>query len=143
MFSPTVSEIEFAPYILMAQMLQKLELAIGSFRENWSAERLHDLFDCHSLTSKLIFCRTKQKLSTKGGKQGGRGILTRPVQKLPYPLAASRCTWLSINHGRFKDASDGSTIFDLPAGYLECRAKNLGTNEFCHAGEDRMHSLGR
>lgn len=143
MFSPTVSEIEFDPYVLVAQMLQKLELAIGSFRENWGAERLHDLFDCHGLTGQLIFCRTEQKLSTKGGMHGDRGVLTRPVQKLPCPLAASRCTCLSINHGRFIDASDGGTIFDLPAGYLERCTKNLGTYEFCHAGEDRMHSVGR
>lgn len=68
MFSPTVLEIGFVPYILVAQMLQKLELAIGSFRENWGAERLHDLFDCHGLTGQLIFCRTGQKLSATGSK---------------------------------------------------------------------------
>lgn len=60
MFSPAVLEIGFDPYILVAQMLQKFELAIGSFREDWGAERLHDLFDCHGLTGQLVFCRTEQ-----------------------------------------------------------------------------------
>lgn len=65
MFSPTVLENGFDPYILVAQMLQKLELAIGSFREDWGAERLHDLFDCYSLTGQLVFCRTEPKLSAQ------------------------------------------------------------------------------
>lgn len=64
----TVIEFGFAPYILVAQMLQKLELAVGSFRENWGAERLHDLLDCDRLAGQLIFCRTEQKLSAKGSR---------------------------------------------------------------------------
>lgn len=64
----TVVEFGFAPYVFVAQMLQKLELAVGSFRENWGAERLHDLLDCHRLAGQLIFCRTEHKLSAKGSK---------------------------------------------------------------------------
>lgn len=100
-----VVEFGFAPYILVAQMLQKLELAIGSFRENWGAERLHDLFDCHRLAGQLIFCRTEQQLSAKGNEYKDGRDHTRPVQKPPCPLAASRCTCLSIKNGHKDDCS--------------------------------------
>lgn len=143
MFSPTVLEIKFDPYILVAQMFQKLELAIGSFRENWGAERLHDLFDCHGLTGQLIFCRTEQKLSTKGGKQVTEEFL-------PDQSKSSHAHWLQVGvpaylstMGALMMPAMAGTIFDLPAGYLKRCTKNLGTYEFCHAGEDRMHSVGK
>lgn len=90
-------------------MLQKLKLPVGSFRENRGAERLHDLFDCDRLAGQLIFCRTEQKLSAKGSKSDERGGLTRPVQKLPCPLAASRCTCLHIKNRHKEARSDGGT----------------------------------
>lgn len=42
--------------ILMFQVLEQLEFAVGSFRENGSAEGLHDLLDRDSLAGKLILC---------------------------------------------------------------------------------------
>jgi hypothetical protein len=38
----------------MSQVLEQLELAEGSFGENWSAEWLHDFFDGHGLAGDLI-----------------------------------------------------------------------------------------
>ena len=42
-------------YILMAEMLQQLELPVGAFGKDRSAEGLHDLLDCHGLASELVF----------------------------------------------------------------------------------------
>lgn len=38
-------------YILMAKMLQQLELSVGSLREDGGAKWLHDLLDRHRLAS--------------------------------------------------------------------------------------------
>lgn len=48
-------------YIFMLEMLQKLELAISSLRKHGGTEGLHDLLDGHSLSSELIFCRTRRR----------------------------------------------------------------------------------
>jgi hypothetical protein len=42
-------------YILVTEMLEKLQFSIGTLGKDWSAERLHDLLDCHRLPSKLVF----------------------------------------------------------------------------------------
>jgi hypothetical protein len=42
----------------MLQMLEQLELAEGSFGENWSAEWLHDFLDGYGLAGDLILGRT-------------------------------------------------------------------------------------
>lgn len=42
--------------ILVLEVLQELELAVGSLRQNWRAERLHNLLDSHGLPSKLVLC---------------------------------------------------------------------------------------
>lgn len=42
-------------YILVTEVLEKLQFSIGALGENRSAERLHDLLDSHSLPGKLVF----------------------------------------------------------------------------------------
>jgi len=46
-----------ADNIFMPQMLQELELSVGTFGQDGGAKRLHNLFNCHGLAGKLIFCR--------------------------------------------------------------------------------------
>lgn len=45
-------------HILMPQMLQKLQLAVGALGQDRCAERLHDLLDSDSLVGELILGRT-------------------------------------------------------------------------------------
>lgn len=40
--------------ILMFQVLEQLEFAVGSFREDGRAEGFHNLLDCDGLPGKLI-----------------------------------------------------------------------------------------
>jgi len=48
-------------YVLVLQVLQKLELSVGTLRQDRGAERLHDLFDCHGLASQLVFGGTTRE----------------------------------------------------------------------------------
>ena len=53
------SEKKFSnTHILMPQMLQELQLAVGAFGKDRCAERLHDLLDSNSLVCELVLCRT-------------------------------------------------------------------------------------
>lgn len=47
-------------YILVLEMLQQLQLSVGSLGQNRCAERLHDLFDCDIGTSEVVFGRATQ-----------------------------------------------------------------------------------
>lgn len=73
-------------YILMAKMLQQLELSVGALREDRSAKRLHDLLDRHRLTSQLIFGRTEPIRQRPGGRLDvvrGRDYQTSPNAPMP------------------------------------------------------------
>lgn len=54
---------EIFPHVLMPEMLQELKFSVGTFRENRSAKRLHDLLNRHGLTCKLILCGTSSIIS--------------------------------------------------------------------------------
>jgi len=41
-------------HVLVSEMLEQLQLSVGTLRENRCAEWLHDLFDCHRLASQLV-----------------------------------------------------------------------------------------
>lgn len=45
-------------YVLMAQMLEKLQLAVCALGQNGCAEGLHDLLDCDGRRGELILCGT-------------------------------------------------------------------------------------
>ena len=45
-------------YVLMAQMLEELQLAVCALGQNRCAERLHDLLDCDGRRGELILCGT-------------------------------------------------------------------------------------
>ena len=45
-------------YVLMAQMLEKLQLAVCALGQNGCAEGLHDLFDRDGRCGELVLCRT-------------------------------------------------------------------------------------
>lgn len=42
-------------YILVTEMLEKLQFSIGTLGKDWGAKRLHDLLNCHCLPGKLVF----------------------------------------------------------------------------------------
>lgn len=44
--------------VFMAEVLEQLELTIGSFRQDWGAKGFHDLLDSDRLVGELVFCRT-------------------------------------------------------------------------------------
>lgn len=48
--------MEGVPHILMSQMLEELQLTVGSLGQDRCAERLHNLFDGDGLPSKLVLC---------------------------------------------------------------------------------------
>ena len=47
-------------YILMAEMLEQLELPVCAFRKDGSAKGFHDLLDRHCLASELVFGRAME-----------------------------------------------------------------------------------
>ena len=49
-------------YVLMAQMLEKLQLAVCALGQNGCAEGLHDLLDRHRRASQLVFSRAMCKV---------------------------------------------------------------------------------
>jgi hypothetical protein len=54
------SEKKFSnTHILMPQVLEQLQLAVGTLGQDGCAERLHDLLDGNGLVCELILCRTK------------------------------------------------------------------------------------
>lgn len=46
------------PYVLVSQVLEQLQLAVGALRKDRSAEWLHDLLDRHGLAGELVLRRT-------------------------------------------------------------------------------------
>lgn len=50
-------------HILVSKMLQKLQFSVCPFRQDWSAERLHNLLDRNSLAGELIFGRAGLSIS--------------------------------------------------------------------------------
>lgn len=55
--SPPLKEKHSISYVLMSEVLQELQLSVGSLGQDGRAERLHNLLDGHGLAGKLIFGR--------------------------------------------------------------------------------------
>lgn len=53
-------------YILVLDVLEQLELAVGSFAEDWRAERFHDLLDSDRGTCELVLGRTGTNEENEG-----------------------------------------------------------------------------
>lgn len=45
---------EYDPYVLVSQVFEQLQLAVGALRQDRSAERLHDLLDRYGLAGELV-----------------------------------------------------------------------------------------
>lgn len=58
-------------HILVLQVLQQLQLSVGSFRQHGSTERLHDLLDRDILTGEVVFGRATNgiRVSSHGAQQ--------------------------------------------------------------------------
>lgn len=52
-------------YVLMAQVLEELQLAVCALGQNRCAEGLHDLLDCDGRRGELILCGTVCSVSLK------------------------------------------------------------------------------
>ena len=50
-------------YVLVAQMLEELQLAVCALRQHGCAEGLHDLLDCDGRRGELILCGTVYSVS--------------------------------------------------------------------------------
>jgi hypothetical protein len=55
--------VGFSPYVLVPQVLEQLQLAVGTLRKDRSAEGLHNLLDGHGLAGELILGRTAFSVS--------------------------------------------------------------------------------
>ena len=61
LFSETAHAVKksgASSYVLVAQMLEELQLAVCALGQNGCAERLHDLLDCDRRRGELILCGT-------------------------------------------------------------------------------------
>lgn len=81
-------------YVLVPQMLQQLQFPVGSLRQHWSAERLHNLLDGDRLGSQLIPSRaSKVSHAVAPGDPKHVTYQTRP--KAPMPTGC-RSTYLDV-----------------------------------------------
>jgi hypothetical protein len=78
-------------HILVSEVLEEFQLAVGALGQDRSAEGLHDLLDSHGLAGELILCRAAP-MSVSDTLTMAE-MHTRPVQKLPYQQAAGQCTF--------------------------------------------------
>ena len=72
-------------YVLVPQVLEQLQLAVGALRKNGGAEGLHDLLDGDRSAGKLVLGGAAVSVC-----QEEISIRTRPIRTLPYRPAASR-----------------------------------------------------
>jgi hypothetical protein len=125
-------------HILMPEMLQKLQLAVGALGEDGCAERLHDLLDSNGLACELILGRAAHQCVRQGIAQEETDVLTKQDRKHPFRRVASRCICKQVSHSSARTYC----LCPLPAGDLKGCAKDLGTHEFGHGdsrgAEDRL-----
>jgi hypothetical protein len=124
---------EFAPvtwcrrsaHIFVPEMLEKFQLAVCALRQDWGAERLHDLLDSHGLAGELILGRAVLMLMYVSATVGFRH--TRRDQRLPCLRAAGQCTCT-------KSVPPTITMWGIaaPARDFERRAEDLGAHELSH-----------
>ena len=74
-----------ALYILMAEMLEQLELPICAFRKDGGAKGFHDLLDSHCLAGELVFGRAVggRKVSSMPARAPALTDQTRPNAPMP------------------------------------------------------------
>lgn len=63
----------------MPQVLEQLQLSIGSLGQNWCAEGFHDLLDGDALVGELVSCRAAELRDDRSAygrpeENGSRGI---------------------------------------------------------------------
>jgi hypothetical protein len=71
-------------YVLMAQMLEKLQLAVCALGQNGCAEGLHDLLDCDGRRGELILCGTVCAMSNRSTGTS-RNTTHQTSPKAPMP----------------------------------------------------------
>lgn len=99
--------------VLMANVLEKLQLSICTFRQDGCAEGLHDLLDRYGLSSKLIPGGT---VRVSLGQEGGdASIYTRLDRKHPCLRVVDPCIYLSVSSVYAYHAQDSSR---RPTGWL-------------------------
>lgn len=118
-------------YVLVSQVFQQLQLAVGAFREHWCAEWLHDLLDSHRLAGELVLGRTVSSMSIIPG----HGIIASCSPYKPKGSHAHRlqvCVSAVLSVSVAQPAPDPRCFSAIPARNLKGRAKDLSTHEFRH-----------
>lgn len=88
-------------YVLVSQVLEQFQFAVGSLGEDRCAERLHNLLHRDGLVGELILGRTVQYSSERSISSHFLSIqLTRQDQKHPCQQAAGRCICRCVNNSR-------------------------------------------
>ena len=84
-----VSKRGACSYVLVAQMLEKLQLAVCALGQNGCAEGLHNLLDRDGRRGELILCGTVCSVSLEFTCASYTKKLTRQVRRRPCPQAAN------------------------------------------------------
>ena len=117
-------------YVLMLEMLQKLQLSVCSLGQDRRAERLHDFLYRHCLPSELILRRAAPSPLEPIVLLVEAIILTIQARRLPCRPAEGQCICRAISMFALfhRDVPAGSA----PAGDLEGGSEDLGTHELRH-----------
>jgi hypothetical protein len=121
-------------YILVAEVLEQLQLSVGSLSEDRCAEGLHDLLDGDILVRELVAGRaTSIQQSAPARHPGSRHRATYQTRpKAPMPTG-----WRSeyLLHSRNVSQGSGGCVVagcTIPGGDLEGRPEDLGADKLGH-----------
>lgn len=114
----------------MLQVLQQLQLAVGTLRQDGRAEGLHDFLHRHRLRCELVFGR-----AFVDGQSMFSSCFRTPTHhtspKAPMPTGW-RSVYLLYHQLPCPPYLVGGRAVSAPAGDLKGRAKDLRTHEFGH-----------
>ena len=120
-------------YILMAQMLEELQLSVRALGQDGGAERLHNLLDGHGLVRELILGRAVPYKSAEclgAMAESMASHHTRP--KAPMPTGCKSVYLFHRQSSGVHSTAVRGGGGKAPAGNLEGRAKDLGTHKLRH-----------
>lgn len=118
----------------MAEVLQQLQLSVGAFGQDRSAEGLHDLLNGDWLAGQLVAGGARWR-GIAVSKESGVGAFK---ETLPDQAKGAHAHRLQIrvprNHVSIITSPRRATELSIPAGNLEGGAEDLGPHKFRHGG---------